>query len=102
MFKKSMAVAIAGVGLTLAAAGSASADVCLPGSSSFGGSTVGVDGNQTSPLTVNAPLVDGRCIAPWYGSGVVGGSTPIGAQDVVCNDVKVPVEQQSVGGNTVL
>ncbi len=103
MLKKSLAVSFAGLGLSMVAAGSASASISAGPSSGFGGSIVAVTGDQSGLLTVDAPLVDARCAAPWYGSAVLGGSTPIGQQNVTCNDVKAPVtETQSNSKNGVL
>jgi hypothetical protein len=103
MLKKSLAVSFAGLGLTMVAAGTASATITTAPSSGFGGSTVAVTGDQSGILTVNSPLVDLRCATPWYGSAVLGGSTPIGQQNVTCDDVKTPVtEVQSWSKNGVL
>ncbi len=104
MFVKSLAVAAGSAVMVLAAGGSAMAsDVCAGESSGFGGSTVAVTGSQSAAITIDAPLVDARCATPWYGSAVLGGSTPIGQQNVVCDDVKAPVwEDQSHSKNGVL
>jgi hypothetical protein len=102
MLKKSLAVALAGVGLTLVAAGAASADVTTSPADGFGGSTTAVTGDQSGLLTLNSQIADLRCATPWYGSAVVGGSTPIGTQNVVCNDVKAPITQLDGGKNSVL
>ena len=78
-------------------------EICTDGSSGFGGPTVAVTGDQSALLTVDATVVDARCAAPWYGSAVLGGSTPIGSQNVVCDDVKHPVyEVQTHSKNGIL
>ena len=104
MFLKSLAVAAGSTALVLMAGGSAmAADICTAESTGFGGSTVAVNGSQSGVLTVNTALVDGRCAAPWYGSAVLGGSTPIGSQNVVCDDLKAPVtEVQDHSKNGIL
>jgi hypothetical protein len=93
MLRTSLAVSFVGLGLTMAGAGTASAGITTGPSSGFGGSTVAVTGDQSGLLTVDAPLVDLRCATPWYGSAVIGGSTPIGQQNVTCDDVKAPVQE---------
>ena len=104
MFVKSLAVAAGSTVMVLAAGGSAMAsDVCVGESTGFGGSTVAVTGSQSAAITVDASLVDARCATPWYGSAVVGGSTPIGSQNIVCDDVKNPIwEIQHDSKNGVL
>ena len=94
MILKSLAVAAGSVAAVLAAGGSAFADdVVVPGSNGFGGSTVVVGDVQSGVVVVDAPVADARCIAPWYGSSVIGGSTPIGQMNVVCDDINNPVTQ---------
>jgi hypothetical protein len=92
MFVKSLAVAAGSAALALVASGTAMAgEVCTGESDGFGGSTVAVTGSQSGAVTIDSDVVDGRCAAPWYGSAVIGGSTPIGSQNLVCDDIKAPI-----------
>lgn len=100
MPKKYFAAAGAAVGLVLATAGMAAA--CCPlttGSpshhegGSFNNPPIWIGGEQRGLINANAPLVDLRCATPWYGSAVLGGTTPLHTQNIVCDYVGAPVEQ---------
>jgi hypothetical protein len=70
------------------------------------GGLFGSDGayapDQNGLININAPLVDARCLAPWFGSAVLGGSLPIGEQAIVCDDVKAPITETHNGDNGLL
>jgi hypothetical protein len=102
MIKRILATSLAGVSISMVAAGTASADVITSPATGFGGSVTAIGGEQSGILSVNAPIVDLRCATPWYGSAVLGGSTPIGSQNVVCDDVKAAVSLLSQGKNGIL
>ncbi|HXR72925.1 hypothetical protein [Actinocrinis sp.] len=99
MPKKFIAVAGAAVGLMLATAGAAAASQSAPAddSGAFNNPPLSFLGDQTGVLNADAPLVDLRCATPWYGSAVLGGSTPLHTQNVVCNDVDAPIELSQNG-----
>lgn len=59
----------------------------------FGQGPIILPQGQRGVLNANAPIVDGRCAAVWYGSAVLGGSTPVGTQNIVCDDVRAPIKQ---------
>ena len=98
MFKKSLAIAAGSLGLLAGTAGTACADV----SSGLGGSVTTITGDQSGLVNVNAPLVDLRCATPWFGSAVLGVSLPIGSQNIVCDDIKAPIEQNHIGKNSLI
>ena len=102
MINRMLAVSAAGLGLSLGVAGTASASEVTGAGGGFGGFTTVVDGVQSGVLAVDAPIVDLRCATPWYGSAVLGGSTPIGSQNVVCDDVKAVVTMLGDGDNRVV
>ena len=101
MIKQYLAVTVAGLGLTLAAAGSAAADTTSPdlGSVTF---TAPAGDGANGLLTFTAPMVNGRCALPWFGTVVEGTSTPIGTTSVVCDDITAPITQSTSGTNMLL
>ena len=97
VLKKSLAIAAGSLGLLAGTAGTACADT-----SGLGGGVTVITGDQSGLVNVNAPLVDLRCAAPWFGSAVLGVSLPIGSQNVVCNDVKGQITQWHDGKNSLI
>ena len=96
MLKKTIAVSVAGLGAavtSVATAGAACATITVSPSTGFGGSTVVIAGHQSTVVGFDAPVLDARCALPWYGSSVIGGSTPIGQMNVTCDDIKAEVQQ---------
>jgi hypothetical protein len=91
------AAAAAAVGVVLATAGVAAADDCASSSTAAAGAfnnpPLYFQDGQDGLLNLDSPVADARCAAPWYGSAVAGGSTPLHMQNVVCNSVNAPVEQ---------
>jgi len=100
MLKKCLTVAFAGLSLSLAAAGSASADTTGPdlGTATF---TTTSGGGGTGLVTFTAPMINGRCALPWFGSVAQGVSTPIGSTNVVCDDLTSPITQSPTGSNAL-
>jgi hypothetical protein len=96
MLKKTLCVVGLGAAVCAVSATSASADT-----GAFGGSSV-VAPDQSGLVIIDAPLLDLRCAAPWFGSAVLGASLPIGMQSVVCDEVKAPISQTHTGGNGLL
>ncbi len=97
VFKKSLAVAAGSLGLLAGTAGTAFAD-----GGGLGGTVTTITGDQGGLVNINAPLVDLRCATPWFGSAVLGVSLPIGSQNIVCDDVKAPIQQSHTGKNSLL
>lgn len=100
MPKKFFAVAGAAVSLMLATAGAAAASESGPAgddSGAFNNSPLSFHGDQDGVLSLDAPVADLRCATPWYGSAVLGGTTPLHTQNVVCNDVDAPIELSQNG-----
>jgi hypothetical protein len=95
MLKKIVCVAGMGAAVCATSATSASADT-----GAFGSSVVAP--NQAGLVIVDAPLVDLRCVAPWFGSAVLGASLPIGMQSIVCDEVNAPVSQAHTGDDALL
>jgi hypothetical protein len=101
MIKQYLAVTVAGLGLLLAAAGSASADTPSPDLGTVTFTTPAGDGG-TGLLSFTAPMVDGRCALPWFGTVVEGASTPIGSTSVDCVDITTPIAQNPSGTSMLL
>ena len=85
----------------VAAAGAVSAGAASADSGLFGSDGASAP-DQNGLVNINAPLVDLRCAAPWFGSAVLGGSLPIGEQALVCDEVKAPITQTHNGDNDLL
>lgn len=90
--------AAAAVGVVLATAGVAAADCPSSSSSSAAGGAFNnpplyFEEGQDGIVNLDSPVADARCAAPWYGSAVAGGSTPLRQQNVVCNAVNAEIQQ---------
>jgi len=96
MLKKTLCVVGLGAAACAVSAAPAGADT-----GAFGGSSV-VAPDQSGLVIIDAPLIDLRCAAPWFGSAVLGGSLPIGMQSVVCDEVKSPVSLSHTGNDALL
>lgn len=96
MLKKTLCVVGVGAAAFAVSATTASADT-----GAFGGNNV-VTRDQHGLVIIDAPLLDLRCAAPWFGSAVLGGSLPIGMQAVVCDVVKAPITETHTGDDSLL
>jgi hypothetical protein len=93
-----IAVAAAAVGVMFATAGVAAADDCPSSSPAVAGGAFNnpplyFDDGQNGLVNLDSPVADARCAAPWYGSAVAGGSTPLHMQNVVCDAVNASIVQ---------
>jgi hypothetical protein len=95
MLKKILCVAGMGAAVCSVSATSASADT-----GTFGSTVVAND--QSGLVIIDAPLVDLRCAAPWFGSAVLGAALPIGMQSIVCDEINAPVSQAHTGDDALL
>ena len=99
MFKKCATVAAAALALVVAGGTAASAQ---EGYHQHHHRMVMGDGDQDGLLNLDAPAVVAACAAPWFGSAVLGGSLPIGSENIVCDDIHGTVTQDESGHNGLL